>query len=330
MMPRASLRQCGREEARECRHEHDVAAVGHGPGERLDLGRVADDAEVVAQPADQRARDGDGPFEGVRGRAGPEARRDRRDQAVGRVDRPPPGVHEHEAAGAVGALELAGLEAGLAEEGRLLVAEIARDGDAGEIPDPRPVDLRRRPDRGQHRRGHADRVEELGLPGQRVEAHQHRPGGIRRVGHVDAAVDPAGQVPDEPRVDRPEQQVAGGCRGASLASAVIEDPGQLERRGIGRDGQAGQCPEAVGAERIAGGQTLARPGRPRVLPDDRVVDRPPGPARPDHGRLALVADARPRPARAHRRPRHATRPGRRSARARGSPRHRARPSRVAG
>ena len=107
---------------------------------------------------------------------------------------------------------------------------------------------------------------------------------------MDAAIDSAGQVPDQPGVDRPEQQIAGGGRGASLGAAVIEDPGQLERRGIGRDGQAGQCAEAVGAERIAGGQPLARAGRPRVLPDDRVVDRPPGPARPDDGRLALVAD----------------------------------------
>ena len=33
-----------REQAGERGHEHDVAAVGHGPGERLDLRRVADDA----------------------------------------------------------------------------------------------------------------------------------------------------------------------------------------------------------------------------------------------------------------------------------------------
>ena len=82
--------------------------------------------------------DRDGAFQGVRGRAGPEARRHGRDQAVGRVDGPLARVHEHEAAGAVGALELAGLEAGLAEERRLLVAEIARDRDAGEVADPVP------------------------------------------------------------------------------------------------------------------------------------------------------------------------------------------------
>ena len=40
------------------------------------------------------------------------------------------GVEQHEAAGAVGVLGFAGAEAGLAEERRLLVAQVAGDGDA--------------------------------------------------------------------------------------------------------------------------------------------------------------------------------------------------------
>ena len=133
---------------------------------------------------------------------------DGRDQPVSRRDGPIAGVHEHEAAGAVRALDLAGLEAGLPEERRLLVAEIARDRDAGEVPDPLAVDLGRRTDRRQHRRRDADRVEQLRLPGERLEAHQHRARGVRDVGHVDAAPRATRQVPDEPAVDRAEQQVA--------------------------------------------------------------------------------------------------------------------------
>ena len=51
-------------------------------------------------------------------------------------------MHEHETAGAIGALDLAGLEAGLAEQRCLLVAEIARDRDACQVPYPDPVHLR--------------------------------------------------------------------------------------------------------------------------------------------------------------------------------------------
>ena len=117
----------------------------------------------------------------------PEARGDGRDEAVAGVDGPLARVHEHEAAGPVGALDLARLEAGLAEQRRLLVAEVARDRDAGQVPDPVAVDLGRGADLGQHRGRHADRVEQRRLPGERLEAHQHRPRGVRDVGHVDAA-----------------------------------------------------------------------------------------------------------------------------------------------
>ena len=93
----------------------------------------------------------------------------------------------------------------------------------------------------------------------------------------------------EPRIDRPEQQLARLGGGAPFRSAVLEDPGQLQRRGIGRDRQPGQPTEAVRSP--IGGKAVAGGCRAGVLPDDRVVDRAPGPPRPDDGGLALVADA---------------------------------------
>ena len=71
-----------REQAGERRHEDDVARVRHRPGELLDLRRVADDAEVVAQPADERAGHRDRALQGVRGGRVAEARGDGRDEAV--------------------------------------------------------------------------------------------------------------------------------------------------------------------------------------------------------------------------------------------------------
>src|SRR6476646_1310660 len=75
-------------------------------------------------------------------------------------------VHEHEAASPVRALALARLEAGLPEERRVLVAQIARDRDPGQVADAPAVDLGRRPDPGEHRFRDAHRVEQRGLPGE--------------------------------------------------------------------------------------------------------------------------------------------------------------------
>ena len=176
-----------REQPGEGRHEHDIAAVGHGPGERLDLGRVADDAEVVAQPADQGPGDRDRALQRIGRGIVAEPRRDRRDQPVARGDRLLAGLHQHETARAVGALELTRLETGLPEQRGLLVSEVARDRDAGQVPHPVPIDLGGGADPGQHRRGDAHGIEQLGLPGQGGETHQHRPGGVRDIRDVDAA-----------------------------------------------------------------------------------------------------------------------------------------------
>ena len=87
-----------------------------------------DDAEVVPEPLDRGARDEGRAFEGVDGSAAElaEVPRDRGDQAVGRSRARRPDVGEHEAPGAVGRLRHAPLEAGLAEQGRLLVSGDAR------------------------------------------------------------------------------------------------------------------------------------------------------------------------------------------------------------
>ena len=56
-----------RAEAGEGRHEVDAAVVGHGRRERLDVGRLLDDAQAVAQPLHDRAADEHAALERVLG-----------------------------------------------------------------------------------------------------------------------------------------------------------------------------------------------------------------------------------------------------------------------
>ncbi len=132
----------GREEAGERRDEVDVAAVLDRGGEALGVGPVRDDAEVVAEPVEERAGDRDRALERVVRRTVAETVPDGRDEAGGGADDLLAGAHDEEAAGAVGHLRLARAERRLPEGRGLLVAEDARDGDAveGALRD-RAVDL---------------------------------------------------------------------------------------------------------------------------------------------------------------------------------------------
>ena len=86
------------------------------------------------------------------------------------VDRSIAGVHQHEAAGPVGALALPRLETGLPEERRVLVAEIARDRHAGEVADAVAIDLGRRPDPREHRRRDPHGIEQMTVPSRATRA----------------------------------------------------------------------------------------------------------------------------------------------------------------
>ena len=113
----------GGEQTGEGRHQGAAAVVGDAGGQGLDLGRGGEEAQIVAQPLDQRAGDGDRAFQGVDGRGLADAVAEGGEQAMVRSDRSLAGVDQQEVAGAIGALALAWREAGLAEQGGLLVAE---------------------------------------------------------------------------------------------------------------------------------------------------------------------------------------------------------------
>ena len=98
----------------------------------------------------------------------------------------------------------------------------------------------------------------------------------------------AGEMPDEPAVDRAEGELA-GLRPRTCARHIVENPGDLGAGEIGIEQQPGLPGdhrfEPVG---FAGGTELRRAP---VLPDDRIVDRLTGFAVPDNGGLTLVGDA---------------------------------------
>src|SRR5262249_10872556 len=93
----------------------------------LGVGCISNDPESIAQPLDGGTGHEDGAFERVRDLAGCQLPGDGREQAFDRLRAFLTDVHEYERACAVGVLRHARLEAGLAEQRRLLVAGDAAD-----------------------------------------------------------------------------------------------------------------------------------------------------------------------------------------------------------
>ncbi len=279
----------GREEAGEGGHEVDAAVVLDARRERLDLARVGDDPELVAQPLHGAARDGDRALERVHRVGVAQLVCHGSDEPVLAADDLGAGVEQEEVAGAVGVLGLAGLEADLADGCRVLVAEHAGDRNVGQALLGRGPAVCRGvaggTDAGEHRAGDTEQAEELVVPVEGRQVHQHRSARIRHVGGVHATVGPSGEVPHDPRVGGPEERVSAFGRGAQAVD-VLEQPLQLAAREVGGGGQAGLVPDdlaaAVAVQRRGDG------GRPGVLPDKGVVEGASGAPVPDDGRLSLV------------------------------------------
>ena len=138
------------------------------------------------------------------------------------------GVHQHEAAGAVGVLRLARLEACLTEQRRLLIAENAGDGHARESRRRRRHTSRStRRSRAGTQRGISNSLEQSPSShcSVRISISCVRLAFVTSVMCTRRAA--AGQVPDEPGVDGAEQRRR---RFALRARArhVVEQPAQLQ------------------------------------------------------------------------------------------------------
>ena len=273
-------------QAGEGGHHHHAAAVGHAFGQLLHLAAVLDGTQAVAQPLHHRAAHEHAAFQrklglgaSLCGRGG--------QQTVGRGLELAAGVHQHEAAGAIGVLGHAGREAGLAEEGALLVAGHAADGNlAAQDVGGRVAEVGCGGQHlGQQAAGNAQRGQQIGVPLVGVDVEQHGAAGVADIGHMAPA---AGELPDQPAVHGAEGQVAGIGRGAG-AGHVVQQPLQLAAGEVGVDQQTGLLLDGVGhagfAQRGTDGLGTA------VLPDDGMVDGGAGLAVPHHGGFTLVGHA---------------------------------------
>ena len=104
-------------------------------------------------------------------------------------------------------------------------------------------------------------------------------GGVHGAGRGGAA----GQVPQQPGVDRPEGHVW-----ARDHATRAQQPFELGAREVGVEHQAGGGPHEVEVSLFA--QLVAARRGATVLPHDGRGQRRPGDAVPHHGRLALVGD----------------------------------------
>ncbi len=278
----------GSAQAGEGRHHVHALGPVHAAGDGRGFGHVVDDAQVVAQPLHERAGHEHAALERVLGTRAGARRGDGGDEVVGGTARFAARVHEQEAAGAVRVLRLAGLEAALPEQGRLLIARHAADGhvrhDAG---GGRAAELPRRGAHvGKQRRRDVEQVEQPRVPPQFVDVVQHGAAGVRHIGGVHAALR---ERPDEPRVHGAEGELAGFGVGAG-AFHVVEDPLDLAggEVGVGHETRLvgdGARDLGVGGELVDDGRRAA------ALPHDGVHHGLPRFAIPHHGGLALVRDA---------------------------------------
>ena len=270
----------------EGRHQHHAAAVGYRRGQRFDFARALDDAQPVAQPLHQRTADEDAAFQRIGGGTAV-APGDGGEQAVVRLDRRVTGIHQQEAAGAVGLLGHARRETGLAECGGLLVAADASDGN-GRAQHVGPC-MAAYADAVHHLRQQGGRNveqrQQLLAPGAAMDVVQHRARGIAGVADVQRA---AGQVPHQPAVDGAEGQFAAPCA-FPRARHFAQQPGELGGGEIGVHLQSGQRADAPGVTGLA--QAVAVGCGAAVLPHYGGRDRAAALALPQHCGLALVGDA---------------------------------------
>ena len=100
------------------------------------------------------------------------------------------------------------------------------------------IDLAGGPHLGQEAPRDAEEAQQFVVPAPRVDIEEHRPRGVGRIGDMQPS---AGELPDEPGVDRPEGKLAFlGAR--SCPGDIVEHPGDLGAGEVGIGQQARSAP----------------------------------------------------------------------------------------
>src|SRR5688572_13548429 len=148
-----------------------------------------------------------------------------------------------------------------------------------------------RQDTGQHVAWDPEEAQQLLIPVQPLQIHQHGAAGIGHVGDMLSAVNAAGQIPQQPAVSGAELGAA-AFGGLANPVDVLQDPLQLAAGKVGGWWQTGPVPDDITTTvPIKLGGNLVRTG---VLPDDRVSVRLACDGIPDDRRFTLVGDPEPR------------------------------------
>ena len=265
-----------------------IATVGIGDhaGQHLRFGGAVNELQLVPKPLDGRPRHEDGAFQCI-GHLALQPPGDGGHQAVLRKDRPLPCVHQEKTARAVRIFRLAGAEAGLAEEGGLLVPRRPADGD-GPAEEGRvslAVHLRGGADLRKHTPGDAQLFEDILVPIQGVDVKHHGAAGVGIVGDVDLS---AGELPDKPGLHRAKQQLS-PFRALPDAGDIFQDPAQLGPGEVGVDDQTGLLPDGLRKALCFKGVAVFTGAA--ALPHDSGAHRLAGVPVPNYGGLPLVGNA---------------------------------------
>ena len=267
---------------------HHVAAVGirNGFSHRLRLRRVTNQAQLITQPLNSSAGYENRTFQRILHLA-VYAPGNRRHQTIFAVHRLFAGVHQHKAACTIGVLRLTGSKAGLSEESALLVACCTGDRNLHlkQLGVSRTVNTARRLNLRQHRLRNAQHRQNFFIPLQRVNI-EHQ--GTRCVGIIRYVYLASGQLPDNPAVNRAEQQLACFCLLLRLRH-ILQNPMQLGAGKICVQHKAGLFTEHICV--AADFQQVAILRSTAALPNNRLADRAACFLIPNHSRLTLIRDA---------------------------------------
>ena len=258
----------GRAKAGKRGHQVAVARGGHRTGQRFAVRRRLDQLHFVTQPLDGGAAHEHAALKGIGGLAvqppGHRGQQPRLGQPELIAD-----VHQHEAACAVGVFRHALIDAGLAKQRRVLVADQGGHGDrrAQNVLIQHADDAGSIHHRGQHLARDIHDIQQFVIPLLPRQVEQHRAARVGRVRHMGMALH---QMPGQVAVHRAEAQLALPRPLAQVQ--VIQQPLQLGARKIGIRHQAGLFPDHVRVSR--GLQLVHIAGRAAALPHDRPVHRP--------------------------------------------------------
>src|SRR5207302_1448861 len=194
---------------RKRRHEIHASIVLDGPRKCFDFRARADQAEVVAQPLHQRARDRNAALQCVMCRLAAKPEGNRREQTTFGLNGPLASVHQEKASSAISILCFTGTKAGLPDERSLLIAQNARDRYSAERSFFHlAIDFAARTDLWEHRFRDAEDIPKLPIPGKRLQIHELRAAGVGDVGDVNSAAWASGEMPHKKGVDISKQQIA--------------------------------------------------------------------------------------------------------------------------